>query len=109
MSILLSKLNPFAPPQKVPSMADIATQIGYVASCRQIERTKLMADMYILASVNQYSTLDFKCFDELRQLGLETGRKTIKEARKIDSNAKDKKTKESILLKSVPPVDLTVT
>lgn len=60
-------------------MAEISAQIGYVASCRQLQRTKKMADMCILAPVDKYSVLDFKFFDELRQLGLDVGREYVKQ------------------------------
>jgi hypothetical protein len=59
-------------------MADIATQIAFVSACRQIRRVRGIADLYIVPPVDKYSVLDFKYFQEIRQIGLEHGREVVK-------------------------------
>ncbi|CAE7820306.1 sws [Symbiodinium microadriaticum] len=77
-SVLLSKWNPFSKEaQNVPSMSDIATQIAYVSACRQIQRVKGVADLYIVPPISQYSVLDFGHFEEIKQVGLDFGRQSI--------------------------------
>lgn len=58
-------------------MSDIATQIAFVSACRQIQRVKGVADLYIVPPVNRYSTLDFGFFEEIKQIGLDYGRLSI--------------------------------
>ena len=58
---------------QVPTMADIADQLAFVAACRQVERVKGMADLYIVPPVNDYSTLQFGDFDTIRDIGLRYG------------------------------------
>ena len=58
-------------------MSDIATQIAYVSACRQIQRVKGVADLYIMPPISQYSVLDFGHFDEIKKVGLDFGRQSI--------------------------------
>jgi hypothetical protein len=58
-------------------MSDIATQIAFVSACRQIQRVRGIADLYIVPPVNRYSTLDFHFFEEIKQIGLDYGRNSI--------------------------------
>ena len=54
-------------------MSDIANQLAFVSACRQVERVKGMADLYILPPVRDYSTLEFGAFEVLKEIGLKYG------------------------------------
>jgi hypothetical protein len=54
-------------------MADIANQLAFVSACRQVERVKGLADLYILPPVGGYSTLEFGAFQTLKEIGLSYG------------------------------------
>ena len=60
-------------------MAEISTQLAYVAACRHINKIKSMADLYIRPPVEEYSVLDFGKFEELHDLGLSVGRERVKD------------------------------
>jgi hypothetical protein len=50
-------------------MADISQQLVFVAACRQREKVKPLADLYLLPRVDQFSTLDFGKSNEIRKIG----------------------------------------
>lgn len=77
LSVLQSKLNPFAKDLNVPSMADIADQLAFVSAVQQVEKVKDLADVCICPPVQQYSVLEFDAFDALKRIGLESARKEI--------------------------------
>jgi hypothetical protein len=77
MTVLRSKLNPFATELHVPSMADIADQLAFVSAVQQVEKVKEMADVCICPPVQQFSVLQFGSFDELKRIGLVSARGEI--------------------------------
>ena len=83
MSVLKSKINPFAKDLNVPSMADIAGQLAFVSAVQQLEKVKEISDICICPPVQQYSVLEFGAFDELKLIGLECARKEIETWLKI--------------------------
>lgn len=58
-------------------MADIANQLAFVSACRQVERVKGLADLYILPPVRDYSVLQFGAFSTLKDIGLKFGGVTL--------------------------------
>jgi len=58
-------------------MADIANQLAFVSACRQVERVKGLADLYILPPVRGHSVLEFGAFTILKQIGLTYGGEEI--------------------------------
>ena len=55
-------------------MSDIANQLAFVSACRQVERVKGLADLYIVPPVASFSVLEFGSFEELKKIGLTHGR-----------------------------------
>lgn len=75
--VLLSSLNPFGKRQKVPSMAQISTQLAYVSASRQLESAKKISDLYLRPPVDKYSIFDFTSFGEIRQTGYQYAKEQI--------------------------------
>src|SRR5262245_20468598 len=57
-----SRLNPFAAPIKVPTALDILLNTALVASRRQTELNRQLADVYLSPPVEAFAAFDFKPF-----------------------------------------------
>nr|CAH7756569.1 unnamed protein product [Callosobruchus chinensis] len=68
--LLWKRWNPFASPVKVPNLPDIQSRLAYVSCVRQLEEVK-NSDYceYIRPPIDQYKTLQFGAFDEIREVG----------------------------------------
>ena len=77
--LFLMKWNPFSSHKAVPNMTEISQQLIFVAACRQVNRVKSLADLYIIPPVEAYTTLDFKKIVEIRELGYNTAKERVKE------------------------------
>lgn len=77
LSVFISKWNPFAKTKTVPSMADIGTQIAFISACKQMEKAREIADLFLSPPIHSYTALDFGKFEELKQLGFDYGKATI--------------------------------
>ena len=76
--IVFNRWNPFSKHPNIPSMVEIQTRLGYVASVNALEEAKKTKGVvYIRPPVEGYDTLAFSKFEELYQLGVGYGRKFI--------------------------------
>ena len=74
--IVFNRWNPFSKHPNIPSMVEIQTRLGYVASVNALEEAKnTKGIVYIRPPIEGYDTLAFSEFEELYQLGVEYGRK----------------------------------
>ena len=69
-SVLWAKLNPLARVPRVLSQADIQVRLAYVSCTRQLEAVK-QADYcdYIRPPIDQYGTLQFDAYEEIKDRG----------------------------------------
>ncbi|XP_045526115.1 neuropathy target esterase sws isoform X4 [Pieris brassicae] len=72
--LLWKRWNPFTSPVKVPNLPDIQSRLAYVSCNRQLEEVK-KSDYceYIRPPIDQYKTLQFGSFDEIREVGYRHG------------------------------------
>nr|ODN85379.1 lysophospholipase NTE1 [Cryptococcus depauperatus CBS 7841] len=77
--IFLNRFNPFYE-RKVLSMTEISSRLTYVSSVKTLEDVKSSPGcLYIAMPVQQFDTLGgFKRFSEVLDIGLKTGRETLK-------------------------------
>ncbi|XP_062701691.1 neuropathy target esterase sws isoform X1 [Aedes albopictus] len=73
--LLYKRWNPFTSPVKVPNLPDIQSRLAYVSCVRQLEEVK-KSDYceYIRPPIDQYKTLAFGSFDEIKNVGFEHGK-----------------------------------
>ncbi|EAA06510.6 AGAP000467-PA [Anopheles gambiae str. PEST] len=73
--LLYKRWNPFTSPVKVPNLPDIQSRLAYVSCVRQLEEVK-KSDYceYIRPPIDQYKTLAFGSFDEIKNVGYEHGK-----------------------------------
>merc|ERR1712216_840971 len=67
--VLLSRWNPFVRSMNVPTQADVAGELLYVSSTRHTKEMAQLADLYLKPPVDNYSTLEFKKYDEIFDIG----------------------------------------
>lgn len=73
--IILNRWNPFSSHPNIPSMAEIQTRLGYVASVSALEKAKRTNGVvYVRPPIEGYGTLDFQKFEEIYQVGASYGR-----------------------------------
>ncbi|KAL3280386.1 hypothetical protein HHI36_017872 [Cryptolaemus montrouzieri] len=84
--LLWKKWNPFTEPVKVPNLPDIQSRLTYVSCVRQLEQVKTSDYCeYIRPPIDNYRTLQFGNFDEIREVGYQYG-KTYFEGQKLEGN-----------------------
>ncbi|KAG7303886.1 hypothetical protein JYU34_010791 [Plutella xylostella] len=72
--LLWKKWNPFTTPVKVPNLPDIQSRLAYVSCNRQLEEVKTSDYCeYIRPPIDQYKTLQFGSFDEIKDVGYRHG------------------------------------
>ncbi|KAF5299333.1 hypothetical protein FQA39_LY02506 [Lamprigera yunnana] len=73
--LLWKKWNPFTSNVKVPNLPDIQSRLAYVSCVRQLEEVK-NSDYceYIRPPIDQYRTLQFGSFDEIKDVGYRHGK-----------------------------------
>lgn len=76
--LLYKRLNPFTSPVKVPNLPDIQSRLAYVSCVRQLEEVK-NSDYceYIRPPIDQYKTLAFSMFDEIKEVGYNHGKQHL--------------------------------
>lgn len=69
--LLYKRWNPFTSPVKVPDLSDIQSRLSYVCCVRQLEEVK-NSDYceYLRPPIDQYKTLQFALFDEIKVICL---------------------------------------
>ncbi|KAF2894224.1 hypothetical protein ILUMI_11949 [Ignelater luminosus] len=73
--LLWKRWNPFTSNVKVPNLPDIQSRLAYVSCVRQLEEVK-NSDYceYIRPPIDQYRTLQFGSFDEIKEVGYRHGK-----------------------------------
>ncbi|MEM7029090.1 MAG: cyclic nucleotide-binding and patatin-like phospholipase domain-containing protein [Chloroflexota bacterium] len=75
--VLWSKLNPFKPAIKAPTLIDTLMRSMELSSVYQKSANKSLADLYINPPVGHFSAGAFEEFQSLIEIGYQTGKKTI--------------------------------
>ncbi|KAL4003667.1 Cyclic nucleotide-binding domain family protein [Acanthocheilonema viteae] len=87
--VLLKKLNPFAEPVKVLNMEEIQSRLAYVSCVQQLQLVKNAGYcQYIRPPIEEFKTLDFYKYDEIRDLGYKHGVKEFAELVKTNEDLK---------------------
>ncbi|XP_031338443.1 neuropathy target esterase sws-like isoform X1 [Photinus pyralis] len=73
--VMWKRWNPFTSAVKVPSLPDIQSRLAYVSCVRQLEEVK-NSDYceYIRPPIDQYKTLQFGSFNEIKDVGYNHGK-----------------------------------
>ncbi|XP_060526246.1 neuropathy target esterase sws isoform X4 [Cylas formicarius] len=73
--LLWKRWNPFTKTVKVPDLPDIQSRLAYVSCVRQLEEVK-NSDYceYIRPPIDNYKTLQFGSFDDIREVGYQHGK-----------------------------------
>ena len=72
---LLNRWNPFSSFPNPPTLSEIQARLAYVSSVDALERAKTTPGChYLRPPVDPYGTLDFGKFDEIYQVGYQSGR-----------------------------------
>lgn len=72
-----SRINPFAEAIQVPTVVDILMSTAMLASQRQSELNRRLADVCLQPPVEEFKLLDFKSFDRIVDSGYRYARQTI--------------------------------
>uniref|UniRef100_T1IXP6 Neuropathy target esterase sws n=1 Tax=Strigamia maritima TaxID=126957 RepID=T1IXP6_STRMM len=74
--LLMKRWNPWTTPVKVPNLPEIQSRLAYVSCVRQLEEVK-RSDYceYIRPPIDNFKTLQFGSFDEIRDVGYNYGKK----------------------------------
>ncbi|KAF5279536.1 hypothetical protein FQR65_LT03358 [Abscondita terminalis] len=73
--LLWKRWNPFTSNVKVPNLPDIQSRLAYVSCVRQLEEVKTSDYCeYIRPPIDQYRTLQFSSFDEIKDVGYRHGK-----------------------------------
>lgn len=76
-----SRINPFAEPIKVPNAVDILMNTAMLASQRQSEINRQLADVCLRPPVDEFAAFDFKSFDQIVEIGYRCAQQRIAEAK----------------------------
>lgn len=69
---LINKFNPFSITPNVPNIAEIQQRLTYVSSVKALEEAKnAQGVIYLRPPIDNYATLDFSKFDEIREVGFQ--------------------------------------
>lgn len=73
--LLWKRFNPFTASVKVPNLEDIQSRLAYVSCVRQLEVVKTSDYcQYIRPPIDKYKTLQFKSFEEIKEVGYQHGK-----------------------------------
>jgi lysophospholipid hydrolase len=68
--LLINRWNPFSNARHVPAITEIQSRLAYVSSVNTLEQVKVAKNcLYIQMPVQEYGTLQFNKFEELRKKG----------------------------------------
>ncbi|CAG0892620.1 unnamed protein product, partial [Cyprideis torosa] len=72
--LLWKRIWPFGDSVKIPDLPDIQSRLAYVSCVRQLEEVKNCEYCeYIRPPIDKYKTLQFGCFDEIKDVGYNHG------------------------------------
>lgn len=78
MWALINKYNPMSTRPNVPNIAEIQQRLTYVSSVKALEEAKRAENvLYLRPPIDNYATLDFAKFDEIREAGFKYGYKEL--------------------------------
>jgi predicted acylesterase/phospholipase RssA/CRP-like cAMP-binding protein len=77
--ILANRLNPLAPPLKVPSIFEILSRCASLASVQQVDAMRALADLYIHPPTERFSMFDWDRVAEMADVGYEHGQRVLEE------------------------------
>ncbi|KAL4141643.1 hypothetical protein QTP88_004247 [Uroleucon formosanum] len=73
--LMWKRFNPFTASVKVPNLEDIQSRLAYVSCVRQLEEVKTSDYcQYIRPPIDKYKTLQFKSFEEIKEVGYQHGK-----------------------------------
>lgn len=75
--VLWSKLNPFVPSMRVPSIFHLLTRSTEINSVYRLPAIVGLADVLIAPAVERFRTLDFAAYDAIINVGYEAARQQI--------------------------------
>ncbi|KAK2461472.1 hypothetical protein APHAL10511_005935 [Amanita phalloides] len=76
--LLLNRWNPFSNAKLIPAIPEIQSRLAYVSSVRPLEEAKTAKGcMYFNMPVQEYGTLQFGKFEEIRKKGYQAARETL--------------------------------
>ncbi|CAG7848003.1 Lysophospholipase NTE1; AltName: Full=Intracellular phospholipase B; AltName: Full=Neuropathy target esterase homolog [Serendipita indica DSM 11827] len=76
--MMLNRWNPFSSARSVPQIAEIQTRLAYVSSIRNLEEAKVAPNcLYVALPVQEFGTLQFGRFDDIKNVGYKSGLETI--------------------------------
>ncbi|ORX58843.1 hypothetical protein DM01DRAFT_1381495 [Hesseltinella vesiculosa] len=79
---LLHSFNPFRT-YNIPSIADIQSRLAYVSSVAKLEEAKRIdGTLYLKLPVQQWGTLEFDKFNDIKSLGYQIGKEVVGKWRK---------------------------
>jgi lysophospholipid hydrolase len=79
---LLMSVLPFTKKMRIPTLADIQSQLAYVSCVKQLEEVKQMENcIYLRPPVAQFGTMEFNKFEEIYEAGYRYGKEIIREWR----------------------------
>lgn len=82
-----SRINPFAEPIQVPTVVDILMNTAMLASQRQSELNRRLADFCLQPPVEEFKIFDFKSYDRIVEVGYCYARQAIAELNVSTSQA----------------------
>jgi len=76
--LLINRWNPFSNARSVPAITEIQSRLAYVSSVNTLEEVKVAKGcLYVQVPVQEYGTLQFNKFEEIRKVGYEEGMKLL--------------------------------
>lgn len=104
--LLWKRWNPWTKPVKVPNLPEIQSRLAYVSCVRQLEEVKRHDYcIYIRPPIDNYKTLQFGSFDEIRDVGYSFGKSYFENMRRVGNLPGKLKTDRF----QVPPEHMRVT
>jgi len=76
--LLINRWNPFSNTRSVPAITEIQSRLAYVSSVNTLEEAKVTKGcLYAQVPVQEYGTLQFSKFEEIRKVGYVEGIKLL--------------------------------
>ncbi|KAF9647474.1 hydrolase [Thelephora ganbajun] len=76
--LLINRWNPFSNAKSVPAITEIQSRLAYVSSVNTLEEVKVAKGcLYAQMPVQEYGTLQFNKFEDIRKIGHEEGMKLL--------------------------------
>lgn len=76
--LLINRWNPFSNARSIPAITEIQSRLAYVSSVNTLEEAKVTKGcLYAQMPVQEYGTLQFGKFEEIRRAGYVAGMKLL--------------------------------